>query len=100
MRDPRWQKVDLSIKIDDELVNSPTVNLILDAVARCRDEALDALIEADPTNAGKVSALQARVKYGKFITESLDFIRKDGLATYLDLHEEGKVNFNEDSQNG
>lgn len=89
----------MAIKIDEELQNSPTVNLILDAVLRYSNEALEKLVNTDPTNAGLVSALQARVKYGRFINERIDYIRKDGILAQVSLEEEGKVDLNEDSQN-
>jgi hypothetical protein len=60
---------------------------------------MEGLINVDPTDAGKVSALQARVKYGRFIGDSLDFIRKEGIMAQVSLEEEGTVNLNEDSQN-
>lgn len=99
-RDDRWRMIDLAIKVDDELQHSPTVNLILDAIARKATEAMDALIEADPIDTKRISSLQAAIKYGRFIGDNLDAIRKNGLMAQRSLEEEGNINLDEETQNG
>ena len=97
-KDERFAKIDLAIKIDEELQHSPTVNLILDTVARHSTQAMELLIDADPTDAKRVSALQAMVKYGRFIGETFEYIRKEGIMAQMTLEEEGNVDLDKDAQ--
>lgn len=90
-RDARWKAVDLSIKVDEELRESPTVNLILEALARRSTEAMEKLLDIDPTSAGSISALQAQVNCARFVGTSLESIRQNGLVAQRSLEEEGDV---------
>lgn len=90
-RDARWRSVDLAIKVDEELRESPTVNLILEAIARRSTDAMERLLEVDPTESGKISSLQEQVKYAKFIGDNLKSVRAQGLVAQRSLEEEGNV---------
>lgn len=90
-RDQRWREIDIAIKMDEELRESPTVNLILEALARRSTEAMERLLQVDPTKSGEISSLQEQVKSVKFIGSSLDLIRQRGLVAHRSLEEDGNV---------
>lgn len=90
-QDSRWKAVNLAIKVDEELQHSPTVNLILNALQRRSTEAMDGLLKIDPTEAGKIAALQETVNIVKYIGNSLEIIRQEGLQAQANLEDEGKV---------
>lgn len=95
-RDARWREVELAIKIDEELRDSPTVNLILDAIARRSQESIDALVDVDPLDTRRITSLQEKVKCARFIAQSLKNIREAGLVAQQTLEEEGNVELDGD----
>lgn len=97
-RDRRWKDVELSIKIDEELSNSVTVNLILEALSRRSNDALEKLIDADPTDVRKITSLQEMVNCARFIATSLHNIRQTGVVAHQSLEDEGNVEL--ESPNG
>lgn len=94
----RWKAIDLAIRVDEELRDSITVNLILDSLTRHSTEAMEELIKTDPTNASKVSALQSMVKCVRLIGEGLESIRQNGLLAQMSLEDEGNVQLDEHNQ--
>lgn len=90
-RDARWKDVELAIKIDEELANSVTVNLILDALTRRSEEAVEELLKADPTDMRKIASLQEQVNCARFIGISLRNIRQKGVVAHQSLEDEGNV---------
>ena len=90
-RDRRWKDVELSIKIEEELTHSVTVNLILDALTRRSSEAVEKLIDVDPTDMRKIASLQEQVNCARFIAESLRNIRQMGVVAHRSLEDEGNV---------
>lgn len=90
-RDRRWKDVELAIKIDDELANSVTVNLILDALTRRSGEAMEGLLSADATDMRKIASLQEQVNCARFIATSLKAVRQTGVVAHQSLQEEGNV---------
>lgn len=90
-RDARWQAVELAIKLDEELNNSPTVNLILDALERRSKEAIEWLVQADPTDVRKIASLQEQVNCARFVNASINAIRLNGLVAHRSLDDEGNV---------
>lgn len=91
----RWKAINLAIKVDEELRDSITVSLILDALTRHSTEALEELIKVDPTDVKKVSALQSMVRCVRLIGEGLESIRQNGLLAQISLEEEGDVQLEE-----
>jgi hypothetical protein len=90
-RDRRWQDVELAIKIDEELANSVTVNLILDTLTRRSQDAIEALLKTDPTDMRKIASLQEQVNCGRYIASSLHNIRQRGVVAHQSLEDEGNV---------
>ncbi len=84
----RWKAIDLAIRVDEELRDSITVNLILDSLTRHSTEALEELIKVDPTDTKKVSALQSMVRCVRLIGEGLESIRQNGVLAQMSLEEE------------
>lgn len=89
--DARWREIDLAIKVDEELRNSPTINIILEALRMRSTEAMEKLLVVNPNDIGTISSLQETVKCVKFIGDSLDNIRQRGLSAHRSLEEEGNV---------
>ena len=90
-RDRRWQDVELAIKIDDDLANNVTVNLILDALTRRSEDAIEGLLKADPTDVRKIASLQEQVNCGRHIAASLHNVRQRGVVAHQSLEDEGNV---------
>lgn len=90
-RDSRWKDVELAIKLDDDLANNVAVNLILDALSRRSNEAIEKLINVDPTDMRKIASLQEMVNCARFIVTSLQNIRTTGVVAHQSLEDEGKV---------
>lgn len=93
-RDSRWKDIEIAIRVDEELRDSPTVNLILEAFTRRSTSALESLIVVDPTDVRQISALQEQVKAVRYIGEEFKRIRENGLIAETHLREEGDVSLN------
>lgn len=87
-RDERFQHYDLSLKVDDELRNSFTINLLLEAASRQMEEAKDALVDVNPTDTKKIYDLQVKAGCAKLIGQVLNTIRKRGLAAYTSIEDD------------
>lgn len=90
-RDPRWEKVQLSIKLDTELRESLALNLIIEAAARRAHEALEKLADVDVTDTKKLISLQADVQRAKLIGEILRGIKESGEDAYSSLKEQERM---------
>lgn len=93
--DSRWRDVDHAIKLDEELRDSFTVNLILESLTRRSTEAMERLITADPTDVKRISALQEQVNSARYIGLCLNLIRERGLSAQQLLEEEGNIELEE-----
>lgn len=87
-RDERWQHYDLALKVDDELRQSFTLNLFLEAASRQMEEAKDALIDVNPTDTKQIYDLQVKAGCAKLIGQVLNTIRKRGLAAYTSIEDD------------
>lgn len=88
-RDRRWKDVEISIRIDEELNNSVIVALILEALGRRSNDAINRLIQADPTDVRRIAALQEQVNCANYITASIADCRQKGVVAHQSLEEEG-----------
>lgn len=87
-RDERWKDYDLALKVDDELRNSFTINLFLEAASRQMEEAKDSLVEVNPTDTKQIYDLQVKAGCAKLIGQVLNNIRKKGLMAYTSIEDE------------
>lgn len=87
-RDERFRHYDLALKVDAELRESFTLNLILEAASRQMEEAKDAMIDVNPTDSKQIYDLQVKAGCAKLIGQVLNNIRKKGLAAYTSIEED------------
>lgn len=90
-RDKRWRDYDLALKIDAELRENFTLNLILEAAARQMEEAKDALVDVNPTDVKQIYDLQVKAGCAKLIGKVLNDIRKMGLNAYTSIEEDNFI---------
>ena len=87
-RDARFRDYDLALKVDAELRDSFTLNLILEAASRQMEESKDALVEVNPTDVKQIYDLQVKAGCAKLIGQVLNTIRKKGLLAYTSIEED------------
>lgn len=87
-RDKRWIDYDIALKVDADLRENFTINLILEAASRQMEEAKDALVDVNPTDTKKIYDLQVRAGCAKLIGNVLNDIRKRGISAYTSIEED------------
>lgn len=99
-RDERFRIVDIALKVDDELRNSISLNLILEAANRQAKLAKDKLIEVNPADTQTIIALQVKAQCAKLINDILTNIRISGLNAQSSIEDEGFVELDREESNG
>ncbi len=87
-RDERFRHYETALRVDEELRENFTLNLILEAASRQMEEAKDALIDVNPTDARQIYDLQVKAGCAKLIGQVLNSIRKKGLTAYTSIEED------------
>lgn len=88
-QDPRFNDLDLSLKIQQELRESVALKALLESADEQAAEAMEALVEVDPTDTNMIIRRQAAVFRARFIKRTLNtLIRKGEVAEHSLINEQ------------
>lgn len=98
-KDERWRDVERGIKIEQELRDSVALNMVLKVVEQQANDALELLVDADPTDAKIITSLQAKVMRARIIGNTLDAVMRRGTIAEQSLKDES-AEHNDSSEGG
>ena len=87
-QDPRFNDLDLMVKLEAELRDSVALKLLLEAAGEQAAAALEELAGVDPTDAKLIIRLQAKVFRARFIARTLNIFLEKGRTAEQSLNDE------------
>lgn len=90
-RDSRFADVDLGLKIQGELRDCISLNLIIEEAGEQAANALEKLATTDPSDVKTIVSLQAAVFRARFIARTIDRAIKRGLFAEESLRDEATI---------
>lgn len=87
-QDPRFNVVDASLRIQQELRDSVVIKAVLEEVGEQAADALEELAAVDPTDTDLIIRHQAKVFRARFVARTLNAIIRKGEIAEQSLNEE------------
>lgn len=94
-QDPRLRDLDLRLIVEQELISSTALQVVLQAAGEQAAEALEALASIDPTDTKKIINLQAVVQRARFIARTLNAVIRKGEQAEQSILEDQQINLEE-----
>lgn len=89
--DQRFRDLDIRLKIEQELRESVSLRIILDAISEQAAESLEALASIDPTDTNMIIRHQAKVYRARFIANTLNQVLSKGRFAEQSLSSEQAI---------
>lgn len=98
-RDNRFSAIDTAIQLDEELRDSMALKILLGVIGIELDDARDELEKVDATDFNAIKNLQAKAYRARFISTTLENVRRKGTQAAAELEAEGTIDMREFDDN-